>query len=179
MKPRILVVDDNAMAMEIMSQILLGIGVTRTTKCSSAEQARDVLEDTLFDLAIIDAEMPGQDGVELTAWIRLEPMSANYTLPVIVATGNPSSAEVCRARDSGANYVVAKPVAPGVLLQRMEWIARAGRAFVTSDQYRGPDRRFHTQPLPAGMEERRAEALRLMTEPERALSQDEISSLFD
>jgi CheY-like chemotaxis protein len=178
-KARILVVDDNPQALEIMSQILLGIGASRTTKCICASDARLALSNAVFDLAIIDAEMPEQDGVELTAWIRLDPLGRNYTMPVILATGNPSSLEVRRARDGGAHYVVAKPVVPGILLDRMEWIARGSRPFVTSDTYRGPDRRFRTEPLAEGMEERRADDLRLITTPDRALSQDEISALFN
>lgn len=177
-KASILVVDDNPQAMEIMSQILLGLGVSRTTKCAGAEEARRALVNATFNLAIIDGEMPDQDGFALTSWLRLDPMGRNYTLPVVLATANPSSASVCAARDCGANYVVAKPIIPGVLLDRMEWIARTTRQFVTSDTYRGPDRRFQNLPLLPGMEERREENLRLVSEPERALSQDEVNSLF-
>jgi len=65
-----------------------------------------------------------------------------------------------------------------VLLARMQWLAQNNRAFVTSDTYNGPDRRFKAVPLPVGVAERRTEALRLMAAPERELSQDEISSLF-
>ena len=44
--------------------------------------------------------------------------------------------------------------------------------------YTGPDRRFHTVPLPDGLSERRNADLELTAKPERALSQDEIDGLF-
>ena len=66
-----------------------------------------------------------------------------------------------------------------VLLSRLEWIARSNREFITADGYNGPDRRFRQVPLAEDQQERRAEALALIADPTRALSQDDISALFD
>lgn len=74
--------------------------------------------------------------------------------------------------------IVRKPVAPAVLLSRIEWIARDTRDFVESDGYCGPDRRVRTVPLPLDMPERRSDALALVGDPERAMSQDDITALF-
>ncbi len=51
--------------------------------------------------------------------------------------------QVEKARDCGANFVVAKPLAPRILLERVVWIAQESRPFVELDSYIGPDRRFH------------------------------------
>ena len=173
-----LVVDNNAMGLEIVAQILMGFRVSQTTKCGGAAEAKIILVKEQFDLVILDDELPGQDGFELVEWVRNDPSGLNYTVPIVLESGNPTERRLARARDCGANYMVAKPLSPGVLLGRIEWLARSNRDFVTSDTYRGPDRRFHTHALPEGVEERRAETLRLMQAPERELSQDEISSLF-
>ena len=122
--------------------------------------------------------MPDETGLDLVNHFRSDPRSRNYSLACILLSSHASQDKVAHARDAGCNFVVSKPITPAVLLGRIEWIAREGRAFVTSDGYRGPDRRFKSGPLPAGQQERRAEALRMMAEPEKALSQDEISSLF-
>jgi CheY-like chemotaxis protein len=174
----ILAVDDNPQAMEILSQILLGFGSTKAAKCLCAGDAKTMLSRETFSLAIIDDEMPEEDGFALTQWIRLDPSTRNYTAPIIIATSNPAKSRVMKAIDSGANYVITKPIIPLVLLARMERMARSTRPFVTSDTYRGPDRRFHKQPLTPGIEERRLETLRLMEAPDRELSQDEINALF-
>ena len=176
---RILAVDDNPQAMEILSQILLGFAVDQPAKFLDAEEAMAKIATTTFNLMIIDDDMPGMSGYDMIAAIRREATGRNYTAPIILVCANPTKAVVRQARDCGANLVVGKPIVPGVLLSRIQWLARNPRAFVTSDCYRGPDRRFSVKPLPEGVEERRIEMLRLLaTSPERTLSQDEINSLF-
>lgn len=176
---RILAVDDNPQAMEILSQILLGFAVDQPAKFLDPEEAMAKIATTTFNLMIIDDDMPGMSGFDMIAAIRRDPASRNYTAPIILVSANPTKAFVRQARDCGASLVIAKPIVPGVLLSRIQWLARNPRAFVTSDCYRGPDRRFAVRPLPPGVEERRIEMLRLLsTSPERTLSQDEINSLF-
>ena len=177
-KTKVLAVDDNPQAMDILSQILLGFAVEQTCRCQDADDAQDKLKSIAFNLVIVDDQMPRMSGFDLIASIRRDPISRNHTVPIILAAGNPSQQLVVRARDCGANLVIAKPIVPGVLLARMQWLAQNNRAFVTSETYNGPDRRFKAVPLPVGVAERRTEALRLMAAPERELSQDEISSLF-
>ncbi len=178
-KAKILMVEDNANGMEILAQILLGFGANMTTKCTSTAEARRALEQETFDLALIDDEMPGDTGRELISAIRCDPQGRNYTVATILLSSHASKTKVTQARDSGANFVVSKPITPAVLISRIEWIARETRQFIVSDNYRGPDRRFKSVPLKPDQPERRADALRLIAEPEKALSQDEISSLFD
>ena len=178
-KAKVLVVDDNARAMEIMSQILLGLGVTQARKITSPAEARTPAGHEAFDLILVDHDMEGESGVDFCRFVRSDTKGCNYATAVVLLTTLPSAQTVRTARDAGANFVLAKPIKPAILLERIEWIARESRAFVTSDTYRGPDRRFQSGPLPEGVEERRAEALRLMEAPERPLSQDEINSLFD
>ena len=53
--------------------------------------------------------------------------------------------------------MVAKPLVPAVLLERMLWVARSNRKFVESEAYVGPDRRFRAAGPPEGVAGRRAE----------------------
>ena len=177
-RTKILAVDDSQQAMDILSQILLGFCVEKTIKCSSVDEATNVLTVEKVNLVIVDDRLAEKDGFNLIAWIRSNPKAVNYTTPIMLATGNPTLATVYRARDAGANCLLAKPLTPGVLLKRMQYVAHHNRDFITSDTYRGPDRRVRAQPLPEGIQERRADALRLLETPERALSQDEINSMF-
>ena len=178
-KAHILVVEDNPQSLEVLSQILLGFGVTRARKCEDAGEGRRALHQELFDLIIVDHDMGEENGLDFCRHVRADPRLRNYTTAVMLLTALPSRETIGEARDAGANFVLAKPISPAVLLQRIEWIARSNRAFVTSDGYRGPDRRFQNLPLPEGIEERRADNLRLVQDGERALSQDEVNALFD
>ncbi len=174
----ILIVDDNLHALELLSQILLGFRVENAKACSSPAEARALLTQTHFDLLIIDGEMPNEDGINLTQHIRRHADQPNYMAPIILVSGHTPVAKVINARDAGANTLIKKPVAPAVLLGRIERLARQTRQFIATERYAGPDRRFRSRPLPPGAEERRAEALALTAVPDRALSQDDVNALF-
>ena len=72
------------------------------------------------------------------------------TDPSLVATDDGGQiyepAHVTKARDCGGHFIVTKPLAPIVVLERIIWIAKGGRAFLLSDNYVGPDRRFGRNP---------------------------------
>lgn len=175
---KILVVDDNNQSTDLISQMLKGFRVTPTS-CRSAQEARAVVRIQAFDLLIVDSEMPGEDGIEFVRSIRGDPETPNFTVPILLVAAHTPVARIMDARDAGANLVVRKPVSPSILLSRIEWLARSKRQFVQAANYSGPDRRFRVGPLPAGIAERRAEMLALLEEPDRALSQGEVDSLFD
>jgi DNA-binding response OmpR family regulator len=175
---KVLVTDDSTPSLDIISQILLGFGVTNRCLCRTVPESFEKLSAERYDLVIADAEMPDEDAFDLTRLVRENPDGPNFTTPIIIASGYTPVAKVLRARNAGANLVILKPVVPGVLLSRIRWLARGERAFVQSAGYCGPDRRLRNLPIPTGLPERRADALRLMAQPERAMSQDEIDGLF-
>jgi CheY-like chemotaxis protein len=177
-KAKTLVVDDNPTSLDLMAQILMGFRIQQTKSCTSAAEARELIGTTAFDLIIIDAEMPDEDGVRLTRHVRQHRDLPNFTAPIILVSANTPREKILGARDAGANMVVKKPIAPAILLSRIEWLARNTREFVTTDSYSGPDRRLKNLPLPEGVEERRADAIALTATPDRAMSQDDVDSLF-
>ena len=174
----VLVVDDNPMSLELLTQILGGFRVQKLKSCLSAMDAQRLIIAEEFDLLLIDGEMAGQSGIEFTRFIRSRVNESNFTVPIMIVSAFATFKTVQYARDNGANMVVSKPVSPAILLSRIELIARSKRPFVISDTYCGPDRRFKRGLAPDGMEERRADALALTAAPEREMSQDELDSLF-
>lgn len=175
----VLVVEDNAYAMDIMFQILIGFGVTQSRMVSTTGEARQLIGAQAFDMIILDAEIHGEDSFDLVKTVRENEASPNRAAAIILISGFTPRTAVERARDCGISAVLAKPVVPKALLDRIAWIAKDSREFISSDTYQGPDRRFRASALPQGVSERRAHTLQLMTAPERELSQDEISSLFN
>jgi DNA-binding response OmpR family regulator len=177
-KAKILLVDDNAQSLELLVQIMVGFQATRAKTCSSAEECRKVIVAEPFDLIIIDAEMPNEDGISLTRHVRSDADQPNFVTPIILVSSFTPVEKIVRCRDAGGNMVVKKPIAPAVLLSRIEWLARNTREFVVTANYSGPDRRFKNHPLPDGVEERRAGAIALIASSDRAMSQDDVDSLF-
>jgi CheY-like chemotaxis protein len=177
----VLIVDDNAQSLDIMAQVLNGFGARNLTRCENAKEAREALGgSTRFDLILSDASMPGEDGYDLMRWLRREGKEPNRYAPAIIVTAHTRASQVKKARDCGAHFVVAKPIQPNVLLERIFWVARDDRMFVECDIYMGPDRRFKFEGPPPGEDGRRASDLpaEVGLATEGNMSQDELDAMM-
>src|SRR3546814_9438784 len=57
---------------------------------------------------------------------------------------------VTRARDSGIDYYLVKPLSPRVLLEHMMSVLQNPRTHIEAEKYAGPDRRHRSGILPVG-----------------------------
>jgi CheY-like chemotaxis protein len=143
-KASVLLLDDNAMSMSILVQIITGLGARHLHRCASVEEAQEVALHHEIDLAIVDSLAPSGGGYDFVRWLRTETQEPNCYAPVIVTTSHTPSRDIARARDCGGHIIVKKPLSPLVLLERILWVSKGGRSFLYSDGYVGPDRRFRT-----------------------------------
>lgn len=148
---RILVVDDNDRALRIVVDLLTSFGADRVTTAADGEQAKALLAARRYDLLITDGAMPGCDGYDLVRWLRARPDDEERITPAIIVSAHTREEQIVRGRDCGAHYVVAKPISPAVLLERIFWISTEQRNFIVSDRYVGPDRRWRRDRLPKGV----------------------------
>lgn len=162
----ILLLDDNPLSMEILAQIVTGLGAKRLHRCGAVEEARDAALSQELDLAIVDGMAPSGKGYDFVSWLRREAGEPNCFIPVMVTTAHTPGREVARARDCGGHIIIKKPIAPIVLLERIAWASRGGRPFLLSDGYVGPDRRFREGEAPNGLERRRGGELAAANAPE-------------
>lgn len=146
---RALCVDSNALGLDILSQTLLGFGVDRIFRAPNVTEAKAILKKETIDLVLCDAQLGDESGNDFVRWLRLSQMEPNCHTPVFVITGHALEPEVINARDCGSSFVITKPLSPAVLMQRILWVASADRAFIESDNYTGPDRRFKFEGVPA------------------------------
>ncbi|HQR87896.1 MAG: two-component system response regulator [Caulobacter sp. 12-67-6] len=179
-KASVLVLDDNGPSLDILSQVVSGFGVNQLSRAESVKEAQALVATKTFDLIISDVQIPEVDGIEFINWLRREAPETNRYVPVILVTGHTRTTDIFRTRDAGANFTVAKPITPKVLLERIFWVAREERAFIECDTYAGPDRRFKYEGPPIGVEGRRRDDLpaEVGTAQEANMSQDEINSLM-
>ena len=141
-KTVVLVLDPTQLGLDILGQILSGFGVRSIHKCKSLEDAKKVVMEHQVDLMLIDAIAETGDGYGFVRWLRREAPEPNRHAPVLVTTAHTRMSDIKTARDCGSHFILAKPLAPIVVLERVIWIAREGRAFLLSENYIGPDRRF-------------------------------------
>lgn len=178
-KASVLLVDGSLHSLDVIAQILKGFGVPTVHRYDNILEANKFLRQRTADLFVIDPSIEDGAGYDCVVELR-HSGRANATMPVILVSGHVRKADVARARDSGANFVVAKPLAPVVLLQRLLWVAKDKRPFVDCGDYIGPDRRFKFEGPPAGSEGRRAEDLKapLGSASEPNLSQEEVDAMM-
>ncbi len=176
----VLVLDDNGPSLDILSQVVSGFGVKQLHRAETVKEAQTLVGTKTFDLIISDVQIPEVDGIEFINWLRRDAPETNRYVPVILVTGHTRTTDIFRTRDAGANFTVAKPITPKVLLERIFWVAREERAFIECETYVGPDRRFKYEGPPIGMEGRRRDDLpaEVGNAQEANMSQDEINSLM-
>lgn len=179
-KACVLLVDSSQHSVDMMAQIMKGFGVAEVTRCTDLDDARSALKSKAFDLVLIDPSVDNGAGYQFLNDLRHGDEKSNAFVPVILISGHARASVVGRARDTGANFVVAKPVTPNVLLQRILWVVRDKRPFVEIGKYIGPDRRFKFEGPPIGSEGRRENDLHapLGSAAEPNLSQNEIDTMI-
>jgi CheY-like chemotaxis protein/HPt (histidine-containing phosphotransfer) domain-containing protein len=116
----VLVVEDNPVNQEVMSQMLVRLGC-RVRVASSALEGLHALCEQRFDLVLMDIHMPGMDGVEALGWLRRGP-SNRFVLrtpadtPVIAVTANALAGDEERFLGHGFDAYLSKPYRLGQLL---------------------------------------------------------------
>jgi CheY-like chemotaxis protein len=106
---RILVVDDEADARELLTAVLEPCGADVTTVASAGE-ALYALERDAFDVLLADIGMPEEDGYSLIRAIRCLPADRGGRIPAVAVTAYASVRERDHALKAGYNWHLAKPV---------------------------------------------------------------------
>ncbi len=157
----VVAVEASRMELDVLCEMLLGFGVRRLARFRLVEEAQAGLRQDPIDLLFVGSVPGDPDEYGLTTWLRRDGLAANRTAPVVLLTGHTQAANVLRARDCGASVVLAKPVQPAVLFDRLAWLVLDRRAFIDVSSYIGPDRRFRKLGSPPGADGRRRSDLLL------------------
>ncbi len=120
---RILVVEDEVDARDMLTMLLTQQGAEVTSAASSAE-GLGKLRAASFDLILADVGMPGEDGNAFIAKVRNLPSALGGGLPAIAVTayGRPQDAEL--SLQSGFDLHLTKPVAGPTLAAAILRLAR-------------------------------------------------------
>ena len=107
--PTVLIVDDDAINLVVLEQLLkrAGFGVVTAT---NGHDALATLRNESIQLVMADINMPDMDGVELSRRIRSEMTDQKATLPILAITAYNDAAEDERFREAGMTDVLHKPV---------------------------------------------------------------------
>ncbi len=120
---RILLVDDNRINQQVAQGKLRSIGYEPDVAYNGIEAVR-ALEQTDYDLVLMDCHMPEMDGFEATAVIRDQDSKVlNHSVPIIAMTANDMKSDRERCLTVGMNDFLTKPVKVDTLAAMVEkWV---------------------------------------------------------
>ncbi|HEY1058525.1 MAG TPA: response regulator [Limnobacter sp.] len=112
----LLIVDDAITNIRVLNGIL-GSSY-QICAATSGEEALELAASVRMDLVLLDANMPDMDGYQVLEKLQANPRCAQW--PVMMVTGDDSSASELRALKAGACDYIAKPVNPDLLKIKIE-----------------------------------------------------------
>lgn len=140
-KITVLLVEDNAVMLDLTRHVLETFGVKNVIVAKDGEKAFDLCREYSPDLVIADWMMKPVDGISLTRRIRNDTLSPDPFVPVILITGFSEKRRVIQARDAGVTEFLVKPFNARDLYRRIMMTIESPRQFVRSEDFFGPDRR--------------------------------------
>lgn len=125
MAQRVLIVDDDADIRETTSEYLAGHGF-EVAQAADGVAMREAFADTRAgapDLVLLDLNLPGEDGLSLTRWLR-----AHHRVAIIMVTGAGEVVDRVVGLEVGADDYLAKPFDLRELLARTKSVLRRSGA---------------------------------------------------
>lgn len=118
---RFLVVEDNELNLEIMTEILesQGAEVETAENGQIAVEKFETSSPEHYDLIFMDIKMPVLDGYQATEKIRSLDRKDSRTVPIIALTADAFPEDVQKALDTGMNAHVAKPIDLDILHEQI------------------------------------------------------------
>ena len=105
--PRVLIVDDNPMNLELAEVVLLAEDFEVETAIDGLDAIRKVAS-FVPDLILMDIQLPGLDGLELTRMLKAD--SATQTIRVVAFTAFAMRGDEAKMRDAGCVGTLTKPI---------------------------------------------------------------------
>ncbi|MGE8190949.1 HDOD domain-containing protein [Pseudomonas sp. NPDC086278] len=116
--PRVLIAEADPWSRDLLKQVLLNVRCdARLDLCADGQRAMDMLAETPYDLAIVDWELPGVDGLNVLRNVRQR--RRNPPLPFILMSSRNDGASVREALPLAPTAYLTKPLNMESLTQRL------------------------------------------------------------
>jgi len=118
----VLVADDD-FAMRLLIGATIGLDGYDVVEASDGEEAWQLILERRPKIALLDVQMGGQTGLDVTRRIRREPSLAG--MAVILVSARTQRADLQAGYDAGADEYVTKPFSPNALAATVRtWVSR-------------------------------------------------------
>ncbi|MFJ2528227.1 MULTISPECIES: response regulator [Pseudomonas] len=117
--PRVLIAEADPWSRDLLKQVLLNVRCdARLDLCADGQQAMSMLSEIPYDLAIVDWELPGVDGLNVLRSVRQR--KRNPPLPFILMSSRNDSASVREAIPLAPTAYLTKPLNMESLTERLQ-----------------------------------------------------------
>jgi two-component system, OmpR family, phosphate regulon response regulator OmpR len=120
--PHLLVVDDDQRLRGLLQRYLSANGF-RVTAAADAAEARTLIKSLAFDGLILDIMMPGENGLDLAADLRV-----NCDVPILMLTARGEPEDRIAGLERGVDDYLGKPFEPRELMLRLSALIRRARS---------------------------------------------------
>jgi CheY-like chemotaxis protein len=108
MRPRILIVEDNAVNEMYLMTICDKLGLDYDV-CDDGYEAINKIMNNTYDLFLLDIQLPNINGIEIAQFIR----DSNYSTPIIAQTAFTDDEAIFEMKQAGFNEIIFKPYSYG------------------------------------------------------------------
>ena len=115
----IIVIEDNNRLSSILKQGLVEDG-HQVMLCHRGDEGRDILLNSVFDVAVLDVMLPGLDGFTVLQQIRKQ----NCHTPVLMLTARDTMPDIVHGLNLGADDYLTKPFQLQVFIARIRAVGR-------------------------------------------------------
>ena len=118
---KILLAEDNLVNQKLAMKLLEKDG-HQVTLAQNGKDALSLLEQSAFDLVLMDVQMPEMDGLTAATVIRKQEETSRLHIPIIALTAHATKEDCDRCLRAGMDGYVAKPVSPANLRQTIRYV---------------------------------------------------------
>lgn len=157
---RVLLVEDNSLNQQVASEFLRNAGL-KVTIANDGQEAIDMVQNSCFDVVLMDIQMPILDGLQATKEIRQ--LKAFSTLPIIAMSAGVTMDEQEKCQSVGMNDFISKPIDPITMLKKILRVASSSPLQNTKIENHTANAKMPTQyENLAGFDSNRLQTLALM-----------------
>ncbi len=125
-RPRVLVVEDNAVNQKLAVVILEKLGYNAEL-AQNGREAVEAVESGEYCAVLMDCQMPEMDGFEASRTIRQREAQRGGHIPIVAMTAHALQGDEERCLEAGMDAYLAKPIRPEQVRQVLERFARPQR----------------------------------------------------
>ncbi len=116
---RILLVEDDP-ALARLLQIFLKMKACQVVVATTGQEALDLWETEEFDLILMDVNLPGMSGIDVTGVIRDREMASGAHIPIIALTAHFRQEAASQGLAAGLDEYLPKPTNPETLYNAIQ-----------------------------------------------------------